>query len=123
MPKKRTAFSRRAPLLRFVVDCINSNQYEDQGGYMIFGTERDTIIENGDYEPSQDIVALREVISDFKAHHGREHAKGRTSLGKQPSLTLRGMERLSAESVQRLADAVRKAPVSSGPPSEAKLMV
>ncbi len=92
---------------------------------MIFGTSTDEILEAAfeGYEDSSEAVAMREAISDLRTWSGRVRAKSRTSLAELPSLKhLRGIDRLSKETVQMLSDAVGKMPVSSGPPSEATLI-
>lgn len=121
MKKTKPAFSRRAPLLRFVLDCINSDQYDDQGEYMIFGSDIDEIISSlcDDYQRSQDVDALRELVSQIKTHMGREHDKRRTSIEGTPNrMRLRGVE-LAPDTVQTLLEALQSTPTPSGPPSEA----
>jgi len=113
--KKKTAFSQRAAILGFVLDCINTNRYEDHGDYMIFGTKKDTIIFGEDDEVPQDESALREFFSDFETYLGRLHAKRRTSLEEPPLLKrLRGWDRLSDETKRMLSEAVRDIPVHQG---------
>lgn len=123
--KTKQTFSRRSHILRFVLDRINSEQYDDQGNYMIFGSDKDEIIQEDwdqSYQRSQDVDAFREMHSDLVTQLGRDHAKRRTSIGDAPVLKrLRGMERLSSDGKQwlgSLAEKIREMPDPVSSPSE-----
>jgi hypothetical protein len=119
--KTKPTFSSRVPILRRVLDCINSREYDNQGDYMIFGSDLDEIISSlcDGYQRPQDADAVRVLLSDLKTDLGRKHAARRTSIDAAAGpQRLRGMEGLSPQSRQMFVDAAQSAPPFR-PPSEA----
>lgn len=107
MKKAKATFSTRASILEFVLTCINSNLYDDQGDYMIFGSDLEGILEGA--KRPEDLDALRESISDFKTQIGRQYAARRTSLEKVPELKLpKNAERLSPETINAILEVLKK---------------
>lgn len=119
--------SKRARLLRRVLDCINANEYDDRGDYVIFGKELDEIMDEAgipkrEIERDPDRVSLRELASDLKTQTGREHAARRTSLDKPPLMKrVRGLDHLSDEGIRSLVEYATRPESGVRPaPSEAK---
>jgi len=63
MRKAQTGFSSRAPILSFVLECINARLYDDQGDYMIFGSDRDEILEEATHIESKGSCRVKNVTS------------------------------------------------------------
>jgi len=73
---EKTESMRRADLLLRALDCINANDYDDQGDYIIFGKTLDEIMDEAgipehEIERVPDREPLRELASDVKIQSGR----------------------------------------------------
>jgi len=102
----------RSRLLLRALDCINANDYDDRGNYIIFGKDLDEIMDEAGIPESEikgdsDRPHLRTLASDVKVWSGREHAARRTSLSKpnRPN-EVRGLDKLSSEGVRSILDSV-----------------
>jgi hypothetical protein len=100
----------RSSLLLRALDCINANDYDDQGDYLIFGKELNEIMDEagfpeGEIQRDPDRAPLRQLVSDIRIQTGREHASRRTSLSKpkQPD-EVRGLDKLSSAGVRSLIE-------------------
>ena len=97
-------FSKRAAILRRVLDFINNGEYEDREDFIVFGSRelRRFLSRRSPYSEEQKAKlrsvtkAMRESHADLMTEIGRRLAVDRTGLNETPSRTqLRGLRHLS----------------------------
>jgi hypothetical protein len=98
--KSKKCYSSRAPILKRVLDCINADDFEDYGDYIVFG--------NTDPDTDEHTEALREFVSDIKKHVGTKESAKRVSLDGVPDFPrMRGIDRLPAGFLRELHGALQ----------------
>lgn len=106
-------FSRRAEILKRVLDWLNQGKYENGSDYMIFGKSLQEVIveETGRHEDeAEDQIGqeIEGVVNDLKQELGRGLASERTSLRKSHLKSKELTRKRSPQAKRKIAEILQK---------------
>lgn len=115
-------YSKRASIIKRVLEWIDSGRYDDCEDYIIFG--RDDVYEiieelTGESKSDPDVEVLQKLKSHLRVQAGREYAADRVSLHGKPKIeAFKDLDKLSPEAIQALYERSQQ---PSAPNDEAQL--
>ena len=121
MKSKKRRLTKRAQILTEVLGCINRDDYEYFGEYLICGGSFDDLIDaatdigqksdtEGARRGGQILQGIREAVSDLPIRRGQRAVQRRTSLHKLSERpVIKGLDRLERVNAGGIADAIRGA--------------
>ena len=107
--------SKRAEILKRVLSHINNDDYDEENGYIVFGTSSvwDMVMDLTDPPGERQGHTLERIVKgladDSKVHDGRAHAMARTTLGKPPKFNPKALDNLRPEERRALHALLAKA--------------
>jgi len=110
-----TQSSKRAGMLKRVLQHLNNGNYDEENGYIVLGASsvRDMIMDLTDPPRARRGRGLEErvgkLVSDSKVHDGRVQSTRRTSLDKPPEFKTNALGNLLPEERRALHDLLEKA--------------
>jgi len=127
MPKAEAAMStehsKRAEILKRVIQNVNTGNYDEENGYIVFGASSiwDMIMDltdpSGERKGSILEGRVGKLVSDSKIHDGRVHATRRTSLAQPPEFKTNALDNLPPQEQRVLHDLLEKALQQKSPSS------